>query len=48
VDLAMDMDGAASFSVSPEDLDNPLGTRAGQVYAWKRIRQLHLTPAFTF
>jgi len=28
------------FQISPGDLDNPLGTRAGQVWAWKQIRNL--------
>lgn len=28
------------YSISPADLDNPLGTRRGQVWAWKQIRNL--------
>lgn len=27
------------YSISPGDLDNPFGTRAGQVYAWKYIQE---------
>ena len=34
------------FQISPRDLDNPLGTRAGQVYAWKQIQNLRRTPGF--
>lgn len=34
------------FQISPRDLDNPLGTRAGQVYAWKQIQHLRRTPGF--
>lgn len=30
------------YSISPADLDNPLGTRRGQVWAWKQIRNLRL------
>lgn len=30
------------FQISPGDLDNPLGTKAGQVWAWKQIRNLRL------
>lgn len=30
------------YSISPPDLDNPLGTRRGQVWAWKQIRNLRL------
>jgi hypothetical protein len=28
------------YSVSPEDLNNPFGTRRGQVYAWKQVQNL--------
>lgn len=28
------------YSISPADLDNPLGTRRGQVWAWKQIKNL--------
>lgn len=30
------------YSISPADLDNPWGTRRGQVYAWKQVRNLRL------
>ena len=33
------------FQISPQDLDNPLGTRAGQVWAWKQIRNQRLLRA---
>lgn len=29
-----------SYSISPEDLNNPLGTKRGQVYAWKQVQDL--------
>lgn len=29
-------------AISPEDLNNPLGSRRGQVYAWKEIKQTML------
>lgn len=28
------------FSVSPDDMDNPIGTRNGHLYAWKKIKAL--------
>lgn len=28
------------FQISPSDLSNPLGTRAGQVWAWKQIQNM--------
>lgn len=28
------------YSISPADLDNPFGTRRGQVWAWKQVRNL--------
>jgi hypothetical protein len=28
-----------SFQISPQDLDNPLGTQRGAIYAWKQIRR---------
>jgi hypothetical protein len=34
--------------MSPGDLDNPLGTRRGQVYAWQRVKRLALTRGFAF
>lgn len=27
-----------AYSISPEDLDNPFGTRVGAVFAWKRVK----------
>lgn len=30
------------YSISPADLDNPFGTRRGQVWAWKQVRNLRL------
>lgn len=42
---AFDMSRAAGandeqYSISQQDLDNPLGARAGQIYAWKQVRNL--------
>lgn len=39
-DLALTSGGTQleSFSMSAGDLDNPLGTRAGAIFAWKRIK----------
>lgn len=34
------------YQISPADLANPLGTRAGQVFAWKRIESQRLTRAY--
>lgn len=31
-------------AISPDDLANPLGTRRGQVFAWKEIKQLMFIP----
>lgn len=31
------------YQISPADLDNPFGTKAGQVYAWKQVKNLALT-----
>ncbi len=28
-----------SFQISPEDLDNPLGTQRGAIYAWKQLKR---------
>jgi hypothetical protein len=36
------------YVMSPGDLDNPLGTRRGQVYAWQRVKRLALTRGFAF
>ena len=35
-DLAR-MNKERSFAVTPDDLQNPFGTRAGETLAWKRI-----------
>lgn len=32
------------FAISANDLDNPFGTRRGQVAAWREVRNLRLTP----
>lgn len=32
-----------SYQISPADLDNPFGTRRGQVWAWKQVRNLRLS-----
>lgn len=45
VDLAMS-EGETSFSVSDEDLSNPFGTRAGQVYAWKYVKDNRILQGF--
>jgi len=43
-DLSQTARGDELFGISPENLNNPLGTRRGQVYAWKFIMdQQHLT-----
>lgn len=34
------------YAVSPEDLNNPFGTRAGQVYAWKEVSRLQKMVGF--
>lgn len=34
------------YAISPEDLENPLGTRRGHVYAWQRVKRLALTRGF--
>ena len=36
-DLAQTARGDELFGISPENLNNPLGTRRGQVYAWKFV-----------
>ena len=38
MDLARQEEGSR-FSVSPSGLDNPFGTRRGQVYAWKAVKE---------
>ncbi len=43
-DLSQTARGDELFGISPENLNNPLGTRRGQVYAWKFVMdQQHLT-----
>ena len=32
------------FAISAEDLNNPFGTRRGQAWAWKAVKNLRLTP----
>lgn len=32
--------GDELFAISPEDLNNPFGTRRGQIYAWKMVKNL--------
>lgn len=32
-----------SFQISPEDLNNPFGTLAGHIYAWKQVKNLVLS-----
>jgi hypothetical protein len=34
------------YMLSETDLANPFGTRAGEIYAWHKVRQLSLTRAF--
>lgn len=34
------------YMLSESDLANPFGTRAGEIYAWHKVRQLSLTRAF--
>lgn len=42
VDLALNPSGGSDFDISQSDLNNPLGTRLGHLYAWKRINKLAL------
>lgn len=42
VDLALNPSGGSDFDISQSDLNNPLGTRLGHLYAWKRINSLAL------
>lgn len=37
-DLAPNLENV-SFQISPEDLNNPFGTRRGAIFAWRRVRQ---------
>lgn len=36
------------YQISQGDLDNPLGTSAGAIYAWKQVRNLQLMRGFIF
>lgn len=45
-DLAQTARGDELFSISQNNLDNPLGTRRGHVYAWKAIQNLAQTTGF--
>ena len=43
-DLSQTARGDELFSIAPEDLANPFGTRRGHVLAWKAVKNLrHLT-----
>lgn len=44
-DLALKGGGGGDMDISQADLENPLGTRAGQIYAWKSIKNLNTTYA---
>jgi hypothetical protein len=30
---------SSSFQISPSDLDNPFGTRLGEIMAWKHVKR---------
>lgn len=45
-ELSQTARGDELFSISPEDLNNPFGTRRGHVFAWKYVRRLQQTPGF--
>lgn len=36
------------YQISPEDLNNPFGTRAGAVYAWKQVKNMRLERSLHF
>jgi len=36
----MAITGAESFQISEGDLDNPFGTRVGEVMAWRRVKKI--------
>lgn len=36
----------AQFKLSTEDLENPFGTNAGQIYAWKQVKNKRLIRAY--
>lgn len=46
-DLAQTARGDELFSISGENLNNPFGTRRGQVYAWKAVQNLQQLRGFT-
>jgi len=35
------------YTISERDLSNPFGTRAGEIYAWNKVKHLALVRAFT-
>lgn len=41
LDAAM-VEGHDKLQVSPGDLDNPFGTKAGQIYAWKVVKDIRV------
>lgn len=45
-DLAQTARGDELFSISQQNLDNPFGTRRGQVYAYKAVQNLAQTTGF--
>lgn len=45
-DLSQTARGDELFGISQENLNNPLGTRRGQVYAWKAIQNLQQLTGF--
>lgn len=47
IDLALSSGtNALLYNLSPEDLNNPIGTRRGHVQAWKRIKHEYITRGF--
>lgn len=38
--------GGGDMDISQADLENPFGTHAGQIYAWKNVKNLNTTLAF--
>lgn len=45
-DAALKGGGGGDMDITEADLANPFGTRAGQVYAWKNVKNLNTTYAF--
>lgn len=41
LDVSRQQPGGASFYISPRILDNPFGTRLGEIRAWRLIENLH-------